>query len=43
MMMVIKLYTWKRRKRKTKRLKAKVFLYDLFVLTLNTPSGCECV
>jgi hypothetical protein len=43
MMMVIKLYTWKRRKRKTKRLKANVFLYEHFVLTLKTHSGCECV
>jgi len=29
-MMVIKLYTWKRRKRKTKWLKAKAYLIGVF-------------
>ena len=29
-MMVIKLYTWKKRKRKTKKLKAKVYLIGAF-------------
>jgi hypothetical protein len=35
------LKAWKRRKRKTKRLKAKVYLVGVF-LALKTPSGCEC-